>query len=135
MYIAIIEIMNFDNLEEELSEEELDIINMKISERIIKCLDINEQIYKNAKDEYIIMIIALDEKQAYHKLNYMANMINSISFNGYDINAAIGASNCIIDNVFDVTEAQKTARLALDLVTKTEKVVIKNAAKQPSDTD
>ena len=135
MYIAIIEIMNFDNLEEELSEEELDIINMKISERIIKCLDINEQIYKNAKDEYIIMIIALDEKQAYHKLNYMANMINSISFNGYDINAVIGASNCIIDNVFDVTEAQKTARLALDLVTKTEKVVIKNAAKQPSDTD
>lgn len=132
-YIAIIEIQNFDTLEEELSEEDLDIINLKISEKIIKCLDINEQIYKNAKDEYVAMIIASDDKQAYHKLNFIVNSINSIMHFEYFVDAAIGASNCIINDIFDVVQAQKTAKDALDFVTKQEKVVIKNARKQHSD--
>lgn len=134
-YIAIVEILNFDTLEDELSEEELDVINLKISQKIINCLDINEQIYKNAKDEYVIMILASDDKQAYHKLNYIANSINSITHSQYSVDCSIGASNCIIEGVFDVVQAQKTAKDALDYVTKQEKVVIKNAAKQHTDTE
>lgn len=134
-YLGIIEILNFETLEEELTSEELDMLNLKISDKIIKCLDINEQIYKNAKDEYIIMIFASDNKQANHKLNYIANAINSIQYEEYKLEIVIGASNCIIDNTFDVTEAKKTARLALDTATKQEKVVIKNARKQNTDAD
>jgi len=134
-YLGIIEILNFETLEEELTSEELDMLNLKISDKIIKCLDINEQIYKNAKDEYIIMIFANDNKQANHKLNYIANAINSIQYEEYKLEIVIGASNCIIDNTFDVTEAKKTARLALDTATKQEKVVIKNARKQNTDAD
>ncbi len=134
-YIALVQILNFDKLEEELSDEELDILNLKISQRIIKCLDINEQIYKKAQGKYVVMITALDDKQANHKLNYMINSLFSIENGEFDLEIGIGASNCLINDVFDVVEAQKNAEFALDFVNKEEKVVIKNGRNTNSDTE
>ncbi len=126
IYIAIIEIINFEALNEELSEEDIDVINSKISQKIFQNTDGEEQVYKSAKDEYIIMFFAQDDKQAKSRLNFIENSIEKISYFGYSPKVAIGASNCTIEGIFDVLEAQKNAKYALDFVTNTEKTVIKN---------
>ena len=125
LYLGIVEVVNFSEIESNLSEEELDIINSKISEKIINYLEKDEQVYKNDKDEYIIVIFAKDEKQAKHKFMYIANTLNQISYESYSPEVVIGVSNCNISNSFNTYEAQKIARNALDLTSKQEKVVIK----------
>ena len=125
LYLGIVEVVNFSEIESSLSEEELDIINSKISEKIINYLEKDEQVYKNDKDEYIIVIFAKDEKQAKHKFMYIANTLNQISYESYSPEVVIGVSNCNISNSFNTYEAQKIARNALDLTSKQEKVVIK----------
>ena len=127
MFLGIVEVANFSDIEATSTEEDLDFINSKISQSIIKNIDKNEQVYKNDKDEYVVVIYAKDEKQATHKLNYIANTLNQISHNSLKPEIVIGASNCTIDNNFNIQEAQKNARNALEMTSKDRKVVINNA--------
>ena len=123
-YIALIDIANFSDLKANFSQEELDMINSKISEKIISYLDKDEQVYKNDEDEYIAMIFGKDDKHVLRKLNYIANILSEISYNTYKIETLVGASSCIIEGSFDINEAQKNARIALEKANSEEKAVI-----------
>ena len=127
MFLSIVEIANFSDIEASSTQEDLDFINSKISQTIINIIDKNEQVYRNDKDEYVVVIFAKDEKQALHKLNYIANTLNQISHNSLKPEIAIGASNCTVENNFNIQEAQKIARNALETASKERKVVINNA--------
>ncbi len=127
LYFAILEINNYSYLIKNLNEEETDILNLKISKNIVDYLDKNEQVYKTEADEYNIIIYAKNEKQAYQKLNFIKNIINSTSTNSISPIAIIGASCCKCEGSINFFQAQKNARKALDLVTKEETTVIKNA--------
>ncbi len=124
-YFACIQISNFSDLKNNLTYEELDIINSKISEKIMNCLDKNEQIYKSDEDEYSIAIFAKDSKQAYNKLSFILNSINGITYNTYKTEVLAGASSCRFEETFNIAEAQKNAHNALEQANESQRVVIK----------
>ncbi len=125
MYTCIIEIANYNELKGIFNQEDLDIINSRISEKIIECLEEEEQVYKNSEDEYIAIIYAKDSKHALHKLSSIINIISKIKYENTDIHIIAGASNCIINGEYNIYEAQKNAREALENTDNTEKVIIK----------
>lgn len=124
-YVGIMQIINFSDLKTRLNLEEIDTLNSKISEKIISLIEKNEQIYKNDEDEYNIVIFAKDNKQALYRYNCIANIIEGIFWQEYNLEAIIGVSNCKVDDSFNIYEAQKIAREALEHATSQEKVVIK----------
>lgn len=124
IYFGIIQITNYLELKTNLSQEEMDVINSKISEKIINYFEEDEQIYRNYEDEYDIVIFAKDKKQLMQRLNFIANEINLISDDENKIETFIIATSCMIENVFNIIEAQKIAKEALDLDYEEEKVVI-----------
>ncbi len=125
MYTCILEIANYGELRENFGQEDLDVINSKISEKIIETLEKEEQIYKNGEDEYTAVIYAKDSKHALYKLNSIVNIIGKIKYENTDIQIIAGASNCIVNGEYNIYEAQKNAREALESTNNTEKVIIK----------
>lgn len=123
IYFGIIQITNYSELKTNLSQQELDVINSKISEKIINYFEDDEQIYRNYEDEYDVIIFAKDKKQLLQKLNFIANEINLIS-DDEKIETFIIATSCMIGDNFNIIEAQKIAKEALDLDYEEEKVVI-----------
>lgn len=121
-YFGIIQINNFSDLAANLQEEELDIINSKISEAIIECLDKDEQVYKNDEDEYNIVIFAKDEKHAKYRFKYILSSLEEV----YKADFFIGVASCNIDNNFNIVEAQKLARQVTEEAFHQDSVVIYN---------
>jgi len=113
IYTGIIEIINYIDIISNLSDDELDIFNSKIVEKLINCLNTNEQIYKNEEDEYSIVIFAKDDNNAIQKFNYILNSIKEINMN-VKIEIMIGITNCKIDGHYNFHEAQKIARNAIE---------------------
>ena len=126
-FVGILDIANFQELTSNLAIEELDIINSKISEKIINYLDKDEYVYKNDDDEYIIILYAKDENRATTKFNNIIKLLEEISFNSYKVKSIVGISCCMIDGVFNIREAQKMARDALDIANLSDRVVVNNA--------
>lgn len=124
IYFGIIQITNFSELKLNLSQEDLDIVNSRISEKIINYFENDEQIYRNYEDEYDIIIFAKDKNQLLEKLNFISNEINLISYNEYSVETFTIATSCMINENFNIIEAQKIAKEALDLDYEEEKVVI-----------
>jgi len=124
VYFGIIQIANFSNLINNLSQEELDTVNSKISEKIINYLKENEKIYRNYEDQYDIVIYANDKEQLKHRLEFIAEEINMISYNEYNVKSTIVATSCIINDTFNILEAQKNAREILETGVEQENVVI-----------
>ncbi len=123
-YFGTIQIINFSELNSSLAPDELDIINSKISEKIIECIEADEQIYKNDIDEYNIVIFAKDLKHAKYRLEYILKEIELISFNTYKVESSIVAINCNIDGNFSLIEAQKKVKDFIEEAQEQEKVVI-----------
>ena len=129
IYAAIINITNYSALISNLSNEEIDIINLKISEKIMSCLEKDEQVIKNDENEYSIVIYVKDEKNLKARFDFIINTLEQIKSKETKLELVIGASNCTIDNSYNIFEAQKRALEALEETTKTEKVVFYNAEK------
>ena len=125
-YFLIIQISNYLDYSLNLSSEDLDVFNSRVSEKIINCLDKEEQVYKSDSEEYSAIIYAKDEKQARSRMNYILKEIDGMNYDEYKAEILIGASNCFIDEVFNIKEAQKRAFLALDEANSQEKMVIYN---------
>ena len=123
-YVGILDITNFSDLKANLSVEELDIINSRISQKIINYIDKDEYVFKNDEDEYIVLIYAKNENRAAYKFNCIIRLLDEISYNNYHIESVVGASCCIIDKVFNIREAQKTARVALEFTSASDRVVV-----------
>ena len=123
-YVGILDITNFSDLKANLSVEELDIINSKISQQIVSYIDKDEYVFKNDEDEYVVVIYAKNENRAAYKFNCIVRLLDEISYNTYRIESVVGASCCIIDKVFNVREAQKTARVALEFTSASDRVVV-----------
>ena len=120
VYFGVIQIANFVDLTQNISIQEIDILNSKISEKIIACIDSKEQVYKNDEGDYNVVIFAKDEKQARHRFEYI---INEIMQAQNDIQVFIAASSCNINETFNIIEAQKNVEELLQS-TYQEKVVI-----------
>ena len=125
-YFTIAHIENHHELTQDLSNEELDILYSKISEQIIQCLDKDEQIYKTDEDDYNIVIYAKDEKQIRHRIDYIANTINEITYNNYKAELFFAIASCNINNDFNIIEAQKNARKIIEEMAHQENMVIYN---------
>ena len=125
IYLVIVDIVNFQQLQDNLSIQDLDIIYSKISEKIINVLNKNEQIHKNYEDEYALIIFAKDEKDLKNRINSLDEIINKITYSEYNIEAIITAVNCMFDNNYNIYEAQKIAQKAYSEALN-EKVIIKN---------
>ena len=123
-YVGILDIVNFSDLKSGLSVEELDIINSKISEKIVNYIDKDEFVFKNDEDEYIILIYAKNDNRAAYKFNCIVRLLEDIVYNTYKVESVAGAACCIVDGVFNIKEAEKTARIALDFTNSTDKVVV-----------
>ncbi len=124
-YFTIIQISNYQELSLNLHHEDMDLINSMISKKIVDCLEDNEQIYRSDIDEYSVVIFAKNDKQAQNRLNYIVNNIDKMVYEEEKVEILIGASPCIFDNNFDLAQAQKMARIALDEA-EVDKVVLKN---------
>lgn len=125
VYFGIIQITNFSELASNMSQEDLDIINSKISEKIVNYLEEGEKVFKNFEDEYDIVICADDEGQLLNKLEFISKEIDMISYNENNIETLILATSCKIDGNFNIVEAQKKAREFIEShVEQQEKVVI-----------
>ena len=123
-FVGILDITNFSDLKANLSVEELDIVNSKISQKIINYIDKDEFVFKNDEDEYIIIIYAKNENRAAYKFNCIVRLLDEILYNTYRIESVVGASCCIIDKVFNINEAKKTARVALEFTNAIDRVVV-----------
>lgn len=123
-YFTIIQISNYSDISQKLSFQDLDILNLKISESIIECLEKDEQIHKNDEDEYNLIIFAKDKKHAQNRLDYIAKMLSKISHNGAYVNSFIAAASCNIDDNFNIVEAEKNARYLVDDTIHQQSVVI-----------
>ena len=123
-YFGAIQILNFSELELNLAADELDMLNSKISEKIIECIETNEQVYKNDNDEYNLIFFAKDLKHAKYRLDYILKEIEAISFNTYSVDSSIVAINCNIDGNFSLIEAQKKVRDFIEQAQEQEKVVV-----------
>ncbi len=125
MYIAIIEINNYRELEDKLSSEELDFLNLKISEKLINFVSDDEQIIKNDEDEYSMVFFAKDKNHALQKLGWVLDLINETEIEEEDkADVTIGCANCKINEQFNYYEAQKQARIALDKANSQNRIVI-----------
>lgn len=127
IYTGIVSISNYNEITSHLAEEDFDILNSKISEKIMNCLEPEEQISKNDEDEYMVVIYVKDKKNAMSRFNCIINAIEQINYDNYSPQALIGACDCNIDGNYNIFEAQKHAHQALEEASKTEKTVIKNA--------
>ena len=125
-FFAIIQIVNYVDMINVLSDQDLDILNSKISEKLIECTEKNEQVYRNDEDEYNIVFFARDEKHARHRLEYISKTIQEINYEEINVQVLIVGANCTIENSFNIIEAQKNARKTLDETSYSEKVVIYN---------
>jgi hypothetical protein len=123
-YFDTIQISNFSELELNLAADELDMLNSKISEKIIECIETNEQVYKNDNDEYNLIFFAKDLKHAKYRLDYILKEIEAISYNTYSVDSSIVAINCNIDGNFSLIEAQKKVRDFIEQAQEQEKVVV-----------
>lgn len=128
IYLVVIDIVNFQHLKENLSTQDLDIINSKISEKIIQTLNKNEQIHKNYEDEYAIIVFTKDEKELKNRINSLYEILNTIVHNENNVEAIITAVNCVFNNNYNIYEAQKIAQKSYSEALN-EKVVIKNNGK------
>lgn len=124
IYTAIIEINNLKDLQLNLNQEELDIINSRITQKIVSTLNEDEQVYKNSDDEYVIIFFAKDVNNAHQKLECVINILDEIEYDTFKINSTIGAMNCKIDGEFNFHEAQKIALSALDMTNSQNRIVI-----------
>lgn len=122
VYFGIIHIENFSDLSMNMPQEEFDTINSKISEKIIACLEKEEKIYKNIEDEYGVVIFAKDKKHLLHRLNFILKELEGVSLSN-SVQFSIIATSCMIDNAFNIIEAQKVVRNAFENVNE-EKVTI-----------
>ena len=125
-HFGIIQIANYSDLKTTLTQEELDTINSKISEKIIECLEKNEQVYRNDEDEYDIVIFTKDNKHAKYRFEYILRELEEINYNTYKLEIFIAGASCIIDGNFNIIDARKFAREILEQ-THQDKVVIHNA--------
>ena len=123
-YFCIIQISNYSDFSQKLSYQDLDFLNLKISENIVECLEKDEQVHKNDEDEYNLIIFAKDKKHAQNRLEYIAKTINKISYSDIFIHCFIAASSCNIDDNFNIMEAEKKARYLVDETTHQESVVL-----------
>lgn len=125
VYFSILQISNYTDMTQALSQEDLDITNSKISEKIIECLDKNEQIYRTDDDEYNIILFAKDNKHANYRLEYILKELKEeILPNNFYLEVFICAACCNIENNFNIIEAQKRAKNLLEETTHQESVVI-----------
>ncbi|MBR2069552.1 MAG: response regulator [Candidatus Gastranaerophilales bacterium] len=124
MYTAIIDITNLKDLQDNLSSEEMDFLNSKISEKLISFVSDDERVYKNDEGGYNLVIFAKDEAHANQKLGWVIDILDEINIENNKVDINIGASNCKIDNQFNFYEAQKCAHVALDSANSQDRVVI-----------
>ena len=123
-YFGTIQITNFSELDSALASDELDMVNSKISKKIIECIEMDEQVYKNDVDEYNIVFFAKDEKHAKYRMEYILKEIKQISFNTYRVDSSVVAINCNIDGNFSLIEAQKKVKDFIEQAQEQKEVVI-----------
>ena len=125
-YFSIIQISNYSDLIQNLSFEDVDILNLKLSEKFIECLEKDEQVYKSDEGEYSVVLFAKDEKQARHRFEYIIKEINEISYNANYVNGVAFASSCNIEGAFNIVEAQKNVKKLIEEANYQESVIIYN---------
>ena len=117
-YCAIVKIANYQDLAVYLSIEDIDILNIKITQIITQYLENDEKIFKEADDEFSLVIFEKENELAQKRLKSLNDALNSISIEGLNLKSLIGVSNCNFNGKFDLKEAQKTARKTLETIQK-----------------
>ena len=124
MYSAIIEIANYKELQDNLTDDELDYINSRISEKLINFISDEEQLFRNDNEEYNIVFFAKNEEHALQKLNWVYDLISEIELEDNELEIYIGSANCTIEGQFNFYEAQKFAREALDKANAQDRIIM-----------
>ena len=96
----------------------IDILNIKITQIITQYLENDEKIFKEADDEFSLVIFEKENELAQKRLKSLNDALNSISIEGLNLKSLIGVSNCNFNGKFDLKEAQKTARKTLETIQK-----------------
>lgn len=117
-YCAIVKIANYQDLAVYLSIEDIDILNIKITQIITQYLENDEKIFKETDDEFSLVIFEKENELAQKRLKSLNDALNSISIEGLNLKSLIGVSNCNFNGKFDLKEAQKTARKTLETIQK-----------------
>ena len=108
-----------------LSEQEVDILNSKISETLVECLEKMGQAYKSEEDEYELIVEVKDEKHAKYRLEYIASELEEIIYNACRLEVFIFGASCKAS----IIEARRQAREVADKTNHQYKVEIYNAGK------
>ncbi len=126
IYICVMQITNFSEIEDGLMSEELDVLNIKIIEKLMSQFEEREQILKAENGEYVLMLLSKNKKTIYDRLKYIKTQVETIKIDEIDkIDVALSAVNCMIDDEFNVYDAQRLALSAIEETTKEEKIVVK----------
>lgn len=117
-YCAIIKLANYQDISNYLNTEDMDILNIKITQTITQYLESEEKILKNSEDEYSLIIFEKEIEHAQKRLKSLNDAISSILIDGLNLKSFVGVSNCNFNGKFDIKEAQKTARQTLEIIQK-----------------
>ena len=123
-FTGIISLVNYFDITAVMTKEDIDILNSKISEKIISCIEENEQIIKNDDDEFAIIIYAKEYQNVLDRFTFIINTLEQIKYNNFSLEAFAGISECSQDNDYNIFEAQKNAYEALEKTSSQEKVII-----------
>lgn len=115
-YCAIIKIANYQDLAAYLTIEDIDILNIKITQIISQYLENDEKIFKENEDEYNLIVLEKENIQVQKRLKSLNDALNSISVEGFNLKSLIGVSCCNIDGKFNLKEAQKIAKNTIETI-------------------
>lgn len=91
---------------------ELDLIKSKTTEKIISYLDKNEQVYKNEKGGYNIVMFAKDDTEIKFRLSCIINAVERI--NEIENNVEIKIGVCNIKGSIKIQDAERETKKALE---------------------
>jgi len=124
--LGIIKIINFNTVQDNNTDEDLDVLNLKISQSIIKLLDYGETFCKNSNSEYNLLLLAKDKEELNKKLDEICQSLNLIKDGNEDnLNAIAIGANCTKSGEFNQFSTRNELLSGLEDFPKNRKVLVK----------
>jgi len=124
-YAILINILNYEELQEHHSEDELDIINSKFARKLMENVQENEQIKKISKEQYQMILFAKDTEEINKRLDLIIQDNQSIQ-NDEKFDIKIYSLNIKKENSFEIAKTFEILKKAIEDNEPTEEMIIKN---------
>lgn len=123
--LAMTKILNYEKIEEYNTDEELDVLNLKISRSMMNLLQYGEQLYKNSDFEFSFLLFAKDKNELEEKTNLIFEKLKEIKdTNEENLEISIASSNCQINGEFNPFEVYEKISSIIEEMPKGKKILV-----------